>query len=243
MNQNVLYIFIDESGDFNFSPTGSKYFVLTSISTLNPLKDRGNFLNLRYDLLKEGVNQEFFHATEDKQFVRDKVFQLINQLKDFEIDCVIAQKNKVNWSLYIEPDAWEEAGHIHLKMEKVEEKFYKQISETLLQYIIRRYVKFRKWGIEKVIIVLGAIFTKRKQEYITKYLKSYFKENFQKIPYVYFHRVNADINCQIADYCGWAIFIKWERNELRPYNQIKGKIKSEFSIFERGETIYYDYKE
>lgn len=198
-------------------------------------------MQLRYKLLEEGINQEFFHATEDKQFIRDRVFQLISQLTDFETDSIIAQKNKVNWSLYEETDAEEKFGSIQFKKERVEEKFYKQISETLLQYIIRRYLKFRKWGIEKVVIVLGAVFTKHKQEYITKYLKLYFKENFQKIPYIYFHRVNSDINCQIADYCGWAIFVKWERGEQRPYNQIKDKIKSEFDIFKDGQTIYYEH--
>lgn len=244
MNQNTLYIFIDESGNFDFSPVGTRYFVLTCISTLNPLKNRVNFLDLKYKLLTEGINQEFFRASEDKQLVRDEVFHLIEGLDDFEIDSVVAQKNKTNFALYEDIDVKQkpEGGFI-LKTKRAEEKFYKQISETLLQYVVRRYTQYRAWNIEKIIIVLGALFTKHKQEFVKKHLKTYFKENFQKIPYVYFHRVNADINCQIVDYCGWAIFIKWERNELRPYNQIKDKIKSEFDIFKRGETIYYNYKE
>lgn len=245
MNQNTLYIFIDESGNFDFSPTGTKYFVLTCISTLRPLNDRISFLDLRYRLLKEGVDQEFFRASEEKQAIRDKVFHLIEKLDDVEIDSVVAQKNKTNFSLYEDIDAKPKpGGGFIFKTRKAEERFYQQISKTLLQYVIRRYVNYRDWSIEKVIIVLGSLFTKRKQEFIKKYLKLYFKENFQRIPYIYFHQVKSDVNCQIADYCGWAIYVKWEREENRPYNQIKDKdkIKSEFDIFKDGQIIYWKYK-
>ncbi len=238
----TLYIFIDESGDFNFSPSGSKYFILTCVSTIKPLEKRDIFSDLKYKLLREGFNQEYFHATEDKQVVRDQVFNLIKGLDGFEVDSVVAQKNKVNWSLYEELDTTKKQVGFKIKIKKVEQKLYKQISETLLQYVARRYLKYRNWNIEKIVIVFGALFFGSKQEFVKKYIKSYFKENFEKVPYTYFHQVKADINCQIADYCGWAIFVKWERQETRPYEQIKNKIKSEFDIFERGDTTYYECK-
>ena len=34
---NPLYIFLDESGDFNFSPRGTKYFTITAISLTIPI--------------------------------------------------------------------------------------------------------------------------------------------------------------------------------------------------------------
>ena len=52
MNENTLYIFIDESGNFDFSPTGTKYFALTSISTTSPLNDRLKMHAYRYKLLR-----------------------------------------------------------------------------------------------------------------------------------------------------------------------------------------------
>ncbi len=39
-----LYIFIDESGNFDFSPNGTQYFVLTSMCTLTPHINRDKFL-------------------------------------------------------------------------------------------------------------------------------------------------------------------------------------------------------
>lgn len=241
-NNKILQIFIDESGDFNFSPKGTKYFVLTCISSLNPLVGRDKFLQLKYKLLADGTNEEYFHASEDKQLVRNKVFDLIKDLDDFEIHSVIAQKNKVNWSLYEEPIIGTSSKGFNIKVRRVEEKIYKQISETLLKYVIKRYVEYKNIQIDKVMVIFGAVFTRRKHEFIKKYIKSYFKKKYGKTPYTYFHQVKADINCQISDYCGWAIYIKWEREEIRPYKQIKNKIQSEFDIFEIGDTVYYKYE-
>ena len=56
--------------------------------------------------------------------------------------------------------------------------------------------------------------------------------------HIYFHATKSDLNCQIADYCGWAIGIKWERGELRSYDLIKHHIQSEFPIFAKGLTKY-----
>jgi hypothetical protein len=124
MNQNTLYIFIDESGNFDFSPMGTKYFALTCISTLNPLENRINLLDLKYKLLRAGVDQEFFRASEDKQPVRDEVFHLIEELDDFEIDSVIAQKNKTNFSLYEDIDVRPKpVGGFFLKQEKQRRDF------------------------------------------------------------------------------------------------------------------------
>jgi len=43
---------------------------------------------------------------------------------------------------------------------------------------------------------------------------------------------------QIVDYISWAIYVKWERNELRPYQKVQHLIRSEFDIFEYGYDEY-----
>jgi len=85
-------------------------------------------------------------------------------------------------------------------------------------------------------------FTENKRQLILKSLKTYLKKNFNKPFNIYFHQSKADINCQIADYCGWAIYVKNERQEKRPINQIKNKINSEFEIFKKGLLEHYQYK-
>ena len=225
----TLFIFIDESGNFDFSSKGTKYFILSAVSTLNPLgKER--LEEIKYDLMKNGTNLEYFHATEDKQVVRNKVYSFIENLKDIEIDSVIAQKNKTNPSLYISEKK---------KKPKKGEKLYTLALQTLLQYIFRRYNNSAK--VDRVVIVLSSIFDVNKRELIKKTIKIYLKQIFSNPFYLYFHQNRSDKNTQIADYCCWAIYKKWTDGEIRPYSVVnKGnKIKSEFDIFKTGKTIYY----
>jgi hypothetical protein len=242
MNNKTLYIFIDESGDLTFSKKGSPHFILTAFSTLKPLAGRGAILQARYDLLKSGEDVEYFHATEDAQIIRDRFYEAIKTLSGYEIDAVIAEKRKANLSLHTEIIASSSPTGIGLRFNKikVEEKFYKQICETLLQYIICRYIKLRSsLEINKIIVVMDQVLPNRKREFVTKAIKTYIKDNFGLVPYMYFHSTKADINSQISDYCCWAFKKKWSDNEIRPYNEIKNNIKSEFDIFERGTTFYY----
>ena len=186
----------------------------------------------RYSLLCSGVNEECFHATEDKQEVRDNVFGHIGSLDDYFVDSVIAQKNRANPSLYVE--TYQKKGKTLTK--NIGAEFYRITCQTLLQYIFRR---FEGSAIDQIVVVLDALFTDKKRGIILKALKSYLKQYFQKSFYIYFHQAKSDINCQIADYCGWAIYVKNERSEKRPYQCIETKVKSEFEIFARGKTEYY----
>lgn len=246
-NQNTLYIFIDESGNFDFSPTGTKNFVLTAISTIAPLKSRQELLErvyeLKYDGWLSGQPDYCFHATEDKQEVRDWVFNVIKQLDDIEVDAIVAQKNKANPSLYIQYEPLKKKmtdSFLPVKKVHSEEKFYDKISQMLLQYIFKRY--HDKDKIENIVVVLGSLFTDAKRGYVRKSLKQYLKNKFQKPFFIYFRSTASDINCQIADYCGWALYVKEERGELRPLGEIQDKVKSCFYVFDHGTTEYYAYK-
>ncbi|MGB2762740.1 MAG: DUF3800 domain-containing protein, partial [Minisyncoccales bacterium] len=232
-NNKTLFIFVDESGNFDFSPKGTKFFVLSCLSTFKPAEEREKFLQLHYKILNDGINQEHFHATEDRQDVRDQVFNIFNSMQDdIEIHSVIAQKNKANPSLYREE---------YYKKEKLIKRvvgadFYQRVCRTLLQYVFCRS-DFQY--VNKIVVVLGALFTKEKQSLVLKTLKHDLKEQFEKPFEIYFHQAKADINCQLADYCGWAIAIKWERDENRLFNLIQDKVKSEYEIFKSGDTEYY----
>jgi hypothetical protein len=233
MEGKTLFIFIDESGNLDFSPRGTKNFVLSCLSTFCPHWNRERIIRLRYWQLVKGHDQEFFHATEDKQEVRNGVFEEIKKLGNTaEIHSVVAQKNKANPALYKRSFA-DKRGRIVNK--NVEEEFYQRVCRTLLSYVFKRDYSC---GLAKIVVVVGAIFTKQKQSYILKTLKEYLKTCERPFE-IYFHQAKADINCQLADYCGWAIFIKWERDELRSYELIKDKVKSEFEIFKNGTGCYY----
>jgi len=74
-----------------------------------------------------------------------------------------------------------------------------------------------------------------------KSLKQYLKAKFAKPFHIYFHDTRSDINCQIADYCGWAIYVRAERAEPRPRKEIEDQIKSCFDVFSGGTNLYYAY--
>jgi hypothetical protein len=53
------------------------------------------------------------------------------------------------------------------------------------------------------------------------------------------HAAMSCIGIQVADYCNWAIFRKWEKEDNRSYQIIEGSIKSCFDIFKNGKSFYY----
>ena len=86
----------DEAGNTDFRPVRpgvSRYFILTMV-TLTSYDIGGELLALRRELAWRGVGLDTeFHATEDKQDIRDQVFGVI-QAHDFRIDATILEKSK-----------------------------------------------------------------------------------------------------------------------------------------------------
>ena len=233
----TLYVFIDESGNFDFTPKGTKYFVLTGFTTFDPVVQRDELVRLRYQLLREGYDHEFFHASEDKQFIRDEVFRLLGNLSgSFEVHTVWAQKNRTHPSLYKES---------YLKGEKVITRntglaLYQKLCTCLLRYLFRG----KAGQVDRIVIVVGSLFAGDKKKVFMKTLKHFLKTNFPSVAFdIYSHPVSMDLNCQLADYCCWAISVKLEREEERPLAVIKSDIKSAFHYFRTGTKEFYQYED
>lgn len=231
----VLFIFLDESGNFDFSERGSRYWSLTALCTLDPIEERHTLAAFLYELAAAGGGQECFHATEDRQSVRDGVFDRINKLpRNFEIHSVIAEKRKANPSIYRQQVRKQD----RVTTITTGDGLYEIVGRTLLKYIFRR-PKLGYKQARRIVVVLSSIFDRSRHKALQSFLSAYLKQHTSAQFFIYFHSTKADLNCQIADYCGWAIGIKWERGEKRSYELIKEHIKSEFAIFERGDTAYY----
>lgn len=231
---SILFVFIDESGNFDFSPTGTKYWVLTAMTTETPMLGREPLIQLRYELLAEGLNQESFHATEDQQDVRNRVYEIIAGLSDISVHSVFVQKNKTNPVLY---ETYTGRG----KTKKREDNLYNRVAQALLTYVFLRYGPLTH--LKQVVVVLGSLFTRTKQDAINQALKESLKAHIGKPFHIYFHDGKADINSQIADYCSWAIYRSLEDGETRPLEEIETKVRTKFDMFERGTTEYYEYPE
>ena len=233
----ILYLFIDESGNFDFTPKGTKYFTLTSFVTFDPIVKRDVLVRLRYRLLAEGVDQEHFHATEDKQTVRDEVFGFLSALcGTYEVHSVVARKNRAHPSLYKE--SYMKKGQLIERVTGI--GLYRILCECLLKYVFRG----KSNGVGAIVLVLGSLFVGDKKKTLLQTLKHALKINFPRVPFeIYSHQTCADLNCQLADYCCWAISVHAERGEKRPYETIKTQVKSVFDIFKSGVHEYYQYEE
>jgi hypothetical protein len=112
------------------------------------------------------------------------------------------------------------------------------VCQTLLTYVFRG----KEEAIENIVVVLASLASGDKKKTILKTLKHYLKTSFEGVPFeIYSHASRADLNCQLADYCCWAISAKWERAEMRPYTVIEDRIKNEFPLFRNGRKEYYSY--
>ena len=213
-----VFLFFDESGDLNFSPSGSKYFVFGALTTRKPASLLRPLSDLRYDLISSGLEIEEFHASEDRQAVRDQVFQIIADVGDFDFDAVIVEKRKANPVLH-DPI-----------------RFYPQFANYLLRYVFNRYDD----PAERIVVITDTLPVKRRRRAIEKAIKSYIRGNLGRRQFSVLHHSSGSHTClQAADYCNWAIYKKWKDGETRPYKMISRFVRSEFEIFAAGTQNFY----
>jgi Protein of unknown function (DUF3800) len=156
MPSRFLYIFLDESGNLDFSSNGTRFFQIAGVIQERPFESYRLLSELRYDLIEAGHDIQGFHATEDLQDIRNRVFAIIQKfLRSMRIDALIV--------------------------------------------VLPSNVRWR----------------------------------------VLHHPSHCNFDLQIADYCSWAIFRKWNNGDCRSYDLIKSAIRKEFDIFARGSKYYY----
>lgn len=218
---HYLYIFLDEGGNFDFSPKGTRFFTLTSITKARPFQIAPVLDHLKYDLIETGLDLEYFHASEDRQPVRDQVFAAIQKrFGALRIDSLIVEKSKCGPSL------------------RDETKFYPRMLGYLLRYLLQG-AEFQQ--VEEVIVVTDNIPVKKKAQAIEKAVKTVLADMLPTdVKYrVLHHASKSSFGLQMADYCNWAIFRKWERGDERSYELIKLRVQSEYDIFQLGTRHYY----
>jgi hypothetical protein len=210
------YIFLDEGGNLDFSPSGTKYFTLTTIATTRPFSLYGPLSDLRYDLIELGLDLEYFHATEDRQPVRDKVFaEIANGLPGLRIDSLIVEKSKTGPAL------------------RAVERFYPEMLGYLLRYLFKgSAIK----NCDEVIVITDSLPVNNKRRAIEKSVKVVLQNMLpSSTPYRLLHHASkACLYLQVADYINWAIYRKWEGNDRRSYDLISDGIHSEYEIFQGG---------
>jgi hypothetical protein len=100
MTGHFLYVFLGEGGNFDFTAGGTPYFLFSSIAKERPFAAYQDMTELKYDLIETGANIEYFHAAEDAQATRNRVFDIIERrLQGIRIDSLIIEKRKTGPAL------------------------------------------------------------------------------------------------------------------------------------------------
>ena len=209
--QDTLFLFVDESGNFDFSSKGSKNFVLAGIATLHPLKSASKISELRYELLTQGHNISHFHATEDLQEIRDAMFEVLTEVKDLKCHVISGSKSLVPTNL------------------RSDAEMHASFAKELIKFTRRSY---SDWRFQRVVVVFDQSLTKARQKVFHKAIKREMRK--QQVPtYLYFQQLKFDFNGQIADYVAWAKFKQLERDENRPWESLMESLQpTEQNIFE-----------
>ena len=207
----LRYLFLDESGNLDFSSKGSKHFTLTSVS-VSSCQVGNDLIELRREMAwTEHELFDQFHATEDQQAVRNMVFDSICK-HEFRIDVTILQKSKATEHLSTDPD-----------------RFYRLGIYAHLRYVIPQIATQE----DALLVVCASLGTRKQQAnhlaHLRYVIRSVAPEGSRVRGVLW---TAASEPClQVADYCCWAVHRKWERRDTRSCDLIADRIESEFDLF------------
>ena len=182
-----LFVFIDESGNFDFSETGTKHLVLSAAICKSPIRSSVRMLNLKYSRYANGYNTPGFHASQDRASTRAEVFKVISGIKSIEAFTAIISKR--------------EFALIGIEPSDIYQAFGIELAQHLQGKTDGRRVVFifdKAFKAKEEAALFGALKT-RLAAFDTEYL-------------IYFQNVSKDHNAQIADYIAWANFVHFERD-------------------------------
>ncbi|MGB1219944.1 MAG: DUF3800 domain-containing protein [Alcanivoracaceae bacterium] len=208
----ATYLFSDEAGCFEFDvskPNVSKYLMICTVLT-ESLDVGKSLLDLRHDLIKNGAQlNDYFHATQDKQDVRDAVYETILQ-HDFQVQAQICEKSKAQ---------------SHIRSSKA--RFYKYP----WFYLVKHGVAPLLSSSSHLYATAASIGTKKERKtYITN-LNDVMEQTVGCDFTVDFRPCQADPCLQVADYCAWAIQRKWELGDSRSYDLIEDRVTYEYDLW------------
>lgn len=219
-----VYVFGDEAGDLAFRPPAqgiSRYFIIGTV-TLDDHSIGSELLELRRELAWDGLHLDSFHATSDKPYVREQVYEIIAG-HDLRFDATLLDKRKALPRTYKDPLY-----------------FYKLAWYLHFKYVAGEIADDR----DELLVVASSLQIKRKMTTTKAAVHEAVTEVVNQVsPTVTCHcaftPAKTDPCLQIADYMTWAIQRKHETGDSRSYELIEHQINSEFEPFELGDDVYY----
>lgn len=218
------YIYADESGNFDFSghQQATRYFMLVSVAldenAIAPLEN--DLRNLQRELAWEGFSlPKGFHATTDKQYVRNRVFAVLPR-HDFRIDATIIAKRKVNPALH-----------------NTNERFYGFAWYAHLTGLVAAL----GGSYDELLITAASITGKMAAAFRSEVAIAERRLPANAVMKCDVADAASNPMLQVADYCAWALRRKWEREppDTRSYTQISNRIATEYDLLGNSSTLYY----
>ena len=201
---SAINLYLDEAGNFDFGPNGTRWLIVVCVNLPWSPGRIARLADLRYTLLKEGFALEYFHASEDNRHVRRRVLEVIAEiLPHGAISAYVIEKSKL-------PP--------HLQNP---EKFYPEFMGPLIKNEVN--------GMSMPIFSFSdALPVVRKRKAIEK---SVISELLHRVsgrgPHVFLHHASkSNFDLQIADYCCWAIWRAYARDDSEPITLLKNALKN-----------------
>ena len=167
-----------------------------------PFTHLAGLLDVKYDVLEEGLDLEYFHASEDRQAVRDRVFRcLAAHGSGVRMLCVIARKAELDSGL------------------RTPERLYATAFDQLIREALSALAP-TPGG--QIIVVTDSLPVRSGGAAVRKAVRATLKAHTPTSMSfrILHHASRADVNLQVADYCAWAAYRRWEREDNRSYRII-----------------------
>lgn len=210
MSDELCEIWGDEAGNLDWGKGGSKLFmVCTMVSNSVTLADQ--LTQLRRDLEEKGYPlPEGFHATEDKQTVRDEVYKVL-AAHDIRVDATIL--TKANAYGYVRKDL---------------DRFYKLAWYLHHKFVLPRVVPAKA----RPFVAIATLDVKKRRQLHAAALRDVVGQSLPGRDATCVHWASASHPClQAADYCTWAIQRWRESGDPRSYHLIRDKVQRVFTVF------------
>ncbi len=209
------YVYGDESSNFDFSDQegASRYFILTTVVAADHAIE-ADLMDLRRQLAWSGEPLAGgFHATNDKQRVRDRVFAVMAR-HDFRVDATILEKRKTDPGRRSQPRLYSLAWYLHLT--------------GLIPELVA--------GHDELLLIAASIGDRDMRSEFQATVENIVDAQSppSSLASTMWPSATAPL-LQVADYCAWAIQRKWERSDTRAYNLVRHRIVSEFEVFRESE--------
>jgi len=200
-HESTVFVFIDESGNFDFSPRGTRYFVMSAFVTETPLDCAKGLAQLTYEFLRRGFTSQVpFHASENSNGTRHRV---VASLCPTSHECfnhtVVVDKQQLGIQF------------------RNPESLYANIGLALSL----RLVSFDAHKQKKLVLLFDASLTARQRRAFFKRVKPALINHARDFT-IAFRAVSQDVNGQRADMYAWATFRSLEHGDTTWFHLLPG---------------------